>query len=81
MTTVRYEAPQINLELTKDDIHQRYQDIALLIFQVNYELINKFKIESNICILYKQIYFSSIPFFFSFIFYFFFFRNNRIIKM
>ncbi|KAK0073957.1 hypothetical protein PV325_008210 [Microctonus aethiopoides] len=33
MTTVRYEAPQINLELTKDDIHRRYQDIALLIFQ------------------------------------------------
>ncbi|KAK0159678.1 hypothetical protein PV327_010771 [Microctonus hyperodae] len=33
MTTDDYEAPQINLELTKEDIHRRYQDTALLIFQ------------------------------------------------
>lgn len=39
--TARYESPDVNIELTNEDIHRRYQDTAMVIFKVSISITNR----------------------------------------
>lgn len=32
--SARYESPEVSINLTKEEIHKRYQDTAMVIFKV-----------------------------------------------